>query len=111
MYVSGNAVATVGNIVSNAGLVRIGVVSLLLDGTFFVFTALVLYKLLQQVLKSMARIMLVFVILATSIKCLNAVFLFESLHIATDNSYATVFSIKGSNALKLIFSEFGKIIS
>src|SRR5882762_7052827 len=40
MYVAGNAAATAGNVVANAGLVRIGVVSDLLDQTFFVFLAL-----------------------------------------------------------------------
>ena len=84
MYVAGNAVATAGNIIANTGLIRMGVFAHLLDGTFFVFTALTLYVLLRDVHRSMARTMLVLVVLATGIICLNAVFQFEGLRIATD---------------------------
>src|SRR5271157_6286592 len=51
MYVAGNAAATAGNVVANSGLVRLGVVAHLLDGTLFVFLAMVLYVLLEHVNK------------------------------------------------------------
>jgi len=102
MYVAGNAAATAGNLVSNAGLVRMGVVAHLLDGTFFVFLALTLYILLKHVNKSVARAMVVLVVLATGIICLNAVFQFEGLRVATDTSYAAAFGVAGSNALALL---------
>src|SRR6266849_6616733 len=101
MYVAGNAAATAGNLVSNAGLVRMGVVAHLLDGTFFVFLALTLYILLKHVNKSVARAM-VLLVLATGIICLNAVFQFEGLRVATDTSYAAAFGVAGSNALALL---------
>ncbi len=102
MYVAGNAAATAGNLVSNAGLVRMGVVAHLLDGTFFVFLALTLYILLKHVNKGVARAMVVLVVLATGIICLNAVFQFEGLRVATDSSYAAAFGMAGSNALALL---------
>src|SRR5713226_1104914 len=102
MYVAGNAAATAGNVVANSGLVRMGVVAHLLDGTFFVFLAMNLYILLQHVHKSVARAMLVLVALATGIICLNAVFQFEGLRVATDSSYAAAFGTAGSNALALL---------
>ena len=74
------------NVVANSGLVRMGVVAHLLDGTFFVFLAMTLYILLQHVHKSVARAMLVLVALATGIICLNAVFQFEGLRVATDST-------------------------
>jgi hypothetical protein len=83
MYVAGNAAATAGNVVANAGLVRMGVVSDLLDQTFFIFLALTLYILLQHVNKSVARAMVVLVALAVGITCLNTVFEFEGLRVAT----------------------------
>jgi hypothetical protein len=83
MYVAGNAAATAGNVIANAGLVRLGVVADLLDGTFFVFLALTLYILLKHVHKGVARAMLVLVILATGITCLSALFEFEGLRVAT----------------------------
>jgi hypothetical protein len=102
MYVAGNAAATAGNVVANAGLLRMGVVADLLDGTFFVFTALALYMLLKDVHKSAARAMLVFVALAATITCVSAVFEFEGLRVATGGVSAATLGIGGSNALVLL---------
>jgi len=102
MYVAGNAVATTRNVVANAGLLRMGVVADLLDGAFFVFTALALYMLLKDVHKSAARAMLVFVALAAAITCVSAVFEFEGLRIATGGVSAASLGIGGSNALVLL---------
>src|SRR5207245_10395342 len=54
MYVAGDAAATAGNVVANAGVVRLGVVAHLLDGAFFIFTALTLFFLLKHVPQSVA---------------------------------------------------------
>jgi hypothetical protein len=102
MYVAGNAAATAGNVVANSGLVRMGVVADVLDGTVFVFLALTLYILLKHVHKSVARAMLVLVALATAITCLVAVFEFEGLRVATDASYAAALGTAGSNALVML---------
>lgn len=102
MYVAGNAAATAGNVLANSGLVRMGVVSHLLDATFFVFTALALYILLRDVHKGMARAMLVLVALAAGIISLNAVFQFEAMRVAADSSFAAAFGAAGSNALVLL---------
>ena len=102
MYVADNSAATVFNILANPELVRLGVVSHLLDGTFFVLTAIALYTLLQHVQKSMARAMLVLVVIATSIICLNAMFLFEGMQVATNSSYAAALGTAGSNAIVLL---------
>lgn len=102
MYVAGNAAATAGNVVANIGLVRLGVVSHLLDSAFFIFTALTLYILLKHVHQSAARAMVVLVALAAGIICLNAVFQFEGLRVATDSTYVAAFGLAGSNALVLL---------
>jgi hypothetical protein len=102
IYVAGNAAATTGNVVANAGLVRLGVVADLLDQTFFVFLALVLYILLKDVHKSVARAMLVLVALATAIGCLSALFEFEGLRVATGAVNMTAFGAVGSNAMVLL---------
>jgi hypothetical protein len=114
MYVAGNAAATAGNVVANPGLVRLGVVAHLLDGTFFIFTALTLYILLKHVHKSTARTMVVLVALATGIICLNAVFQFEAMRVATDGSYASAFGAVGSNAIVLLLLDtqhYGTLIA
>jgi uncharacterized protein DUF4386 len=102
MYVAGDAAATAGNVLANSGLVRMIVVAHLLNGIFFVCTAMTLYILLQTVHKNAARAMLVFVALAVAITSLNAVFQFEGLQVATDSAYATAFGSAGSNALVLL---------
>src|SRR2546430_6473590 len=99
MYVAGDAAATAGNVVANSGLVRMGVVAHLLDGAFFVITAMNLYILLEHVQKSVARAMLVFVAIAVAMISLNAVFQFAGLRVATDDSYVAAFGAAGSNAL------------
>ena len=48
VYVAGDAAAMAAAVVANAGVVRLGVVSDLLDQTLFVFLALTLYVLLQH---------------------------------------------------------------
>jgi uncharacterized protein DUF4386 len=105
MYVAGDAAATAGNVVANSGLVRMGVVAHLLDGAFFVITAMTLYILLEHVHKSLARAMLVFVAIAVAMISLNAVFQFAGLRVATDGSYATAFGVAGSNALVQLLLE------
>lgn len=102
VYAAGDAATTAGNVVANSGLVRLGVVADLLDQTVFVFLALTLYILLKHVHKSVARAMVVLVALAAGITCLNAVFEFEGLRVATDSSYASAFGTAGSNALVLL---------
>jgi hypothetical protein len=102
MYVAGNAAATSGNVVAYSGLVRMGVAAHLLDAIFFVLTAMAFYILFQQMNKSVARAMLVFVALAVGIITLNAVFQFEALQVATGTSYVTAFGVAGSNALVLL---------
>src|SRR2546422_4194485 len=102
MYVAGDAAATAANVVANSALVRIGVVAHLVDGAFFVLTALTLYVLLKHVHKSVARAMLVLVVIAVGMISLNAVFQFEGLQVATDGSYVSAFGAAGSNALVLL---------
>src|ERR1700674_5023033 len=92
MYVAGNAAATTANVAANAGLVRMGVVADLLDGTFFVFLALTLYILLKHVHQSVAR----------AITCLSALFAFEGLRVATGAVDLAAFGAGGSNALVLL---------
>jgi hypothetical protein len=102
MYVAGNAAATAGNVVANSGLLRLGIVADLLDGTVFVFLAMTLYILLKHVHKSMARAMLVLVALATGITCLAALFDFEGLRVATGAVDLSAFGAAGSNAIVLL---------
>src|SRR6266566_3856329 len=87
LHAAGNAAATAANVAANAELVRMGVVAHLVDGVFFALTAMTLYLLLNHVHKNAARSMVIFVVIAVGMICLNAVFLFEGMQVATDPSY------------------------
>ena len=102
MYVPGDAAATAGNLVANVGLVRLGVVSDLVNQTAFVFLALTLYVLLKQVQHSAARGMVVLVALAAAISSLNVVFEFAALRVATGAVDLSSLGVGGSNAIVLL---------
>jgi Domain of unknown function (DUF4386) len=102
MYVAGDAASTVGNLLANSGLVRLGVVADFVDNTIWVFLALVLYRLLKHVNKSVASAMVVLVAIGAGITMLNAVFEFEALRVATGAVNLAGLGAPGSNALALL---------
>ena len=99
IYVAGDAAKTAGNLVANAGLVRLGVVADLIQATIWVFLALTLYLLFKQVNKSVASAMVVLAAIGAGITCLNAVFEFEALRVATGKLGSVAV---GSNVLALL---------
>jgi hypothetical protein len=105
VYVAGNAATTAANVVANAGLVRMGVVADLFQATVWVFLAMTLYKLLKHVHLSAARAMVTLVAVGAAIVCLNDVFQFESVRVATDGSYTAALGAAGSSALVLLLLE------
>jgi len=113
MFVAGNAAVTAANVVSNAGLVRLGVVADLLDQTLFVFLVLTLYTLLKHIHKSVARAMVVLVALAACIGSLNAVFEFEGLRVATDSGFAAAFGTSSNGVVLLLLEaqHYGLLIA
>src|SRR5207302_4138742 len=102
VYAPGDAAATAAKVAANADLVRIGVLADLLQATVFVFLAMTLYLLLARVQRNVATAMVILVAIATTIMCLDKVFQFAALRVATDPSYAAAFGIAGSNALVLL---------
>ena len=102
MYVAGDAATTAGNVVANAGLVRLGVVSDLVDQTLFIFLALTLYALLKHVHQSAARAMVVLVAVAAAICALSATFEFAGLRVATGAIDLSALGADGSNGIVLL---------
>src|SRR5437588_13120822 len=102
IYVAGDAAKTAGNLIANSGLVRIGVVADLVQATIWVFVALTLYLLFKQVNKSVASAMVVLAAIGAGITCLNAVFEFEALRVATGKLGSVAVGTVGSNALALL---------
>jgi hypothetical protein len=102
LYVAGDAATTVANVVANAGLIRLAVVSDLIQVSTWVFLALTLYGLLKHVHPGAANAMVILVAIGAGIICLNAVFVFEGMRVATDSFYAAALGAEGSNALVLM---------
>ncbi len=102
IYAAGDAATTAGNVLANSDLVRAGVVSDLFQATMWVFTAMTLYLLLKHVNRRAASAMVVVAAMGASITCLNAVFEFEALQVATGAVNMAAFGTAGSNALVLL---------
>jgi hypothetical protein len=105
VYVAGDAATTAGNILANSRLVRFGVMADLLQATVFILLALALYVLLKDVNKNASLAMVILVAIATTIMCLNEVFQFSALLVASDRSYAAAFGAVGSNALVMLLMD------
>jgi hypothetical protein len=102
MYAPGDAGVTAGNVLANAGLVRLGVVADLFQATEWIFLAMALYLLLRHIGENAGRAMVILVAVGAAIVCLNDVFEFVSVRVATDGSYAAALGAAGSNALVLL---------
>lgn len=102
VYVPGDAATTAGNVLANAGLVRIGVIADLIQATVFVFLGMTLYLVLKHVNKNAASAMVIIVAIATTMMCINKVFQFAALLVATDPSYTAAFGTAGSNLLVML---------
>ena len=90
IIVAGDAAATANNIVASESLFRLGVVSNLAAFTVNVFVAVLLYKLLEPVSKSIASLMVILIMVGLAIGMLNEVNQFAALlALGADNLTAT----------------------
>ncbi len=102
VYIAGDAATTAANVVANSGLLRMGVVADLIQATLWVFLAMTLYALLRHVNTNAARAMVILVAIGAAITCLNDVFAFAALRVATEGPYAAGLGATGSNAVVLL---------
>jgi hypothetical protein len=105
IYVPDDAAASAENVVANAELLNYSFVADLVQATFLVFVVMALYRLLHQVNENVARAMVIFVVIAVAIICLNMVHQLGAILVATDPSYAAAFGVEGSEALVLLLLE------
>jgi hypothetical protein len=102
VYAPGDAAATAEKVLANDVLIRLGVVADLFQVTVFVFLAMTLSRLLRHASRNAASTMVVLVAIDTAIVCLNMVFQFAGLLIATEESYVRAFGTEGASALVLL---------
>lgn len=90
LIVPGNAATTASNIISNEFLFRAGIAGSLITQLIFIFAALFLYKLFEQVNKNQSLLMVILALISVPIAMLN-----------TLNSVAALLSLK--NAEQMMF--------
>ena len=103
MIVPGDAAATVRNIMASISTFRLGIASELIGQTVFILLVMTLYKLLKPVNQNQARLMVVFVIVAVTITCLNMLNQFAVLPLLSGADYLAVFDAGQLQALVLYF--------
>jgi hypothetical protein len=105
VYAPGDPLTTAANVSANAGLVRASVLADLIQSTVFVFLAMVLFAILKDVNRSVARAMVILVAIATAVMCLNEVFQIGALLVSGEGAYATGFGAAGADALVLLLMD------
>jgi hypothetical protein len=89
LIVPGDAAATANKIMASESLFRLGAVSALATSIVNILVVLALYQLLKPVNKTMAALMVIFLLVAIPIGMLNEL-----------NSFAILFLLSGADALK-----------
>jgi hypothetical protein len=103
LIVSGDAAATAKNLMASESLFRLGIVSDLLAPLVLIFVVLFLYKLLKPVDKTMAGLMVIFLLLGVPIALLSKVYQFSALQLLSGADYLNVFTTEQLQALALHF--------
>ena len=103
MIVPGDAAATVGNIMASESVFRLGVVSELVGQAVFILLVLTLYRLLKPVNQNQAVLMVMLVIVAVTITCINMLNQFAALLLLSGADYLAVFSAAQVQALVMYF--------
>lgn len=106
LIVSGDAIATVNNIMANELLFHLSIVSALIVQICHIFIVLLLYKILKPVNKNHAVLMVIFMLVAIPIAMLNEVNNFAALLLSSGAGYLSVFTADQLQALVPLFLDF-----
>ena len=90
LIVPGDTLATASNILANASLFRLSIVSALLDQMIFILVVLALYQVFKSVNQHMAVLMVIFLLLSVPIAMFNEL-----------NNVAVLFLLSGADSLKV----------
>ena len=113
IVVSGNAVDTVNNILDNEFLFRLAIASQLISGILFIFLALALYRILENVNPTHAKIMVIMVLIAVPVGFAITIPLIGALHLVSGLDIPAVFEteqIYGLVLSLLISHQFGILV-
>jgi hypothetical protein len=102
LFVSGDAAATVNNILASERLFRLGILSNLLTTICFLFLANALYKLFKSVDKDLVRLMVIFIISSVPIAFLEML-KFAPILLSSKAVYLSAFEPAQLQALAKVF--------
>lgn len=100
-----DAAETVGNIKASEDLFRLGIVSNLVCFTCFIFLPLALYKLLGNINKDHAALMVVFALVSVPISYLNITNHMDVLNLMANESYSQSFGSEQLNTKVMLLLE------
>jgi len=103
IIVSGDATASVNNILASELLFRAGIVSNLICQTTFIFLVTVLYRLFKEVNKKHALLMLALVVVSVPIAFLNMLNQIIALQLLSGSDFLKAFEPEQLNALVMVF--------
>ena len=103
IIVSGDATATVNNILASEWLFRAGIVSNLVCQTTFIFLVTVLYRLFKEVNRKRALLMLALVVVSVPIAFLNMLNQIIVLQLLSGSDFLKAFETEQLNALVMVF--------
>jgi hypothetical protein len=103
ILVPGDAAATATNIVASESFFRLGFMSNLLAFTVNVFVAVLLYKLLEPVNKTVASLMVILILVGIAIAMLNELNQFAALVLLGSADYLAAFTTDQLQALASLF--------
>jgi hypothetical protein len=104
LFVSGNPAATADNIATHDLLFRLGILSELLGGALFIFVTLALYRLLEDVDRSLAAVMVILgSLMVTPLFFVNSVSDAAALLFAKGGDFLSVFDKPQRQAFVMLF--------
>ncbi len=109
LVVPGDAATTASHILASESLFRLGIVSALLVQVANIFVVLALYQLLEPVGKTMASLMVLFLLLGVPIAMLNELNQFAVLLVLHGADYLTAFTTAQLQALVPLFLDLHQL--
>ncbi len=103
LIVENNAATTVANIIGSEFLFRLGIVSGLIEGVFFLLLPLALYQLLKSVNKHYALLMVAFAVISVPIGISNMFKLVDVLSLLSNTDYLKVITVDQLHAQVMFF--------
>ncbi|MCE1253570.1 MAG: DUF4386 domain-containing protein [Anaerolineae bacterium] len=103
LIVFGDAITTANNILASEGFFRIGFVSDVLAGVFFLLAAWALYVLLKPVNKNIALLFLLLNLGGVAVQCINMLNLFSVVLLLSGADYLKAFQVNQLQSLAMFF--------